>query len=399
MLQILLGFISVSPDGAFVLRSPGPFIFQFPDTWPLGGGLRWYGVLMAIAVLIGLFLAKFLAERRQLEKEPGIASDHIEQLALWLVLGGFAGARLYYVLTHWSDYASNPLSAFAIWQGGIIIHGGIIAGALVLYLYCRFTGINGWAYADTLAPSLILGQAIGRWGNFFNSEAYGAPIASDSLWPIREFIAPEYRVPPFADQEFFHPIFLYESLLNVVLFGILLWLMKTAPKLKIGTWAWTYVIGYSLIRIPYEILRISAVAYLGDSTIKVAYVASAIGIMLGLSMLVYMYFFRFDPDLASITEWMVQVSGVEPEAADNVVQRAWTIQKRNSQADLMDRVTLAMPNFPASLSRTLPITKRQELMRDIFKQLEGQAPTMTPLEVPSVAPDLPSQSQNEEVEA
>ncbi len=389
-LHSLYSFISWSAEGYLVLRSPGPFLLRFSESWPLIGelvgrsGLRWYGLLMAIAVLSGLFLSKYLAEQRQLEKEPGLASERVEQLALWLILGGFAGARLYYVVTHWSDFQDAPLNAFAIWQGGIIIHGGVIAGALVLYLYCRSTGINGWRYADILTPGLCLGQAIGRWGNFFNSEAYGLPIPADSAWPIREFIPPEARVVDpargidYSDFDLYHPIFLYESILNLILTGILLWMFWKLPKLKQGTWVWTYVVGYGLIRIPYEILRVSAVAYLGDTSIKVAYVASALGILVGVAMLVYMYRFRFDPDLESITQWMEQTSGLEPEVAETIVQRAWGIQKQHRQVDLQERITLAMPNLPSSFSRSLPVTQRETLMRDLFLQLEGGSPEQTP---------------------
>jgi phosphatidylglycerol---prolipoprotein diacylglyceryl transferase len=187
--------------------SPGEFVFRFPPSTPLVGGLglRWYGLLMGIAVLVGLILTKALAEARHLEKEPGKASERVEALALWLVVSGFLGARLYYVLTHWSEFQDNPLLAFAIWRGGIIIHGGILAGALALYLYCRATGINGWKYADVITPGLILGQAIGRWGNFFNSEAYGAPIPPDSSWPLRIYIPPRPASRNTASLSFFTP--------------------------------------------------------------------------------------------------------------------------------------------------------------------------------------------------
>lgn len=385
----LCGFISWSPEGYVLLRSPGPYLVRFPESLPLigkvvgGSGLRWYGLLMAIAVLVGLFLSKYLAEQRHLEKEPGLAAERVERLAIWLVLAGFAGARLYYVVTHWSDFQDNPLAAFAIWQGGIIIHGGVIAGALALYLYCRFTRISGWKYADILTPGLCLGQAIGRWGNFFNSEAYGLPIPEDSTWPIREFIPAEARVVDpargidYSQFETYHPIFLYESLLNLVLVAILLLMFWKAPKLKAGTWVWTYVIGYSLIRIPYEILRVSAVAYLGNTSIKVAYVASAVGIVLGVAMLVYMYRFRFDPDLESIAHWLEQASGLESQVAETIVQRAWGIQKRNPQLDIAERVTLALPNLPSSFARSLPVTQRESLVRDLFLHLEGRSPEQT----------------------
>ncbi len=357
-----------------VLRSPGPFMLRMPDDWPLvgGNGLRWYGLLMAMAVLVGLFLAKWLSERQRLEKEPGQASERIELLALWLVISGFFGARLYYVATHWSDFATRPLAALAIWEGGIIIHGGILAGGLALYLYSRFTGINGWRYADILTAPLILGQAIGRWGNFFNREAYGSPILPESGWPIREFIPPESRLPQFRDLELYHPIFLYESVLNVVLFAILMGMFYKFPKLKAGTWVWTYLVGYSLIRIPYEILRISAVAYIGDTGIKAAYVASAVGIVLGVGMLVYMYRFRWDPDFEQATLWLGQTAQIDATVADSIVQRSWNLLRRNPKADRSDQVSLAMPYFPSSLGQRIPVSQRESLLQELFAILEGK---------------------------
>lgn len=369
----------LSPLLGLVLRSPGPFMFRMPEDWPLigGNGLRWYGLLMAIAVLVGLFLAKWLAERQKLEREPGKAGERVELLALWLVISGFFGARLYYVATHWSDFSGNPLAALAIWQGGIIIHGGILAGGLALYIYTRITHIDGWRYADILMPPLILGQAIGRWGNFFNQEAYGSPIGEN--WPVREFISPEVRLPQFADQEFYHPIFLYESLLNLLLFALLMGMFLKAPKLKPGTWVWTYILGYSLIRIPYEILRISAVAYLGNTDIKAAYVASAIGIVLSVGMLIYMYKFRWDPDLEGTTLWLQTTASLDPDTAATIVKRSWNVLKHNPKAERGDQIALAMPYFPSSVGQRIPINQRESLLDGLFARLEGKVPlTLVP---------------------
>ncbi|GAB4214835.1 MAG: hypothetical protein OHK0012_13670 [Synechococcales cyanobacterium] len=360
-----------------VLRSPGEFIFRLPESWSvLGGfGLRWYGLSMTVAVVIGFFLSQYLAERQKLEPEAGQAAMQVESLALGLVLGGFAGARAYYVLSHWSEFAANPWNAFAIWQGGIIIHGGLIAGGLFLFLYARKTGINAWAYADILTPGLILGQAIGRLGNFFNAEAYGAPIAPESAWPIREYIPPAMRVfdpsrsLDLRQFEYYHPIFLYEMVLNLILFAILMTLFFRAPKLKTGTWVWIYVIGYSLIRIPYEILRVSAVAYIGTTSIKVAYVASAIGILLGIGALVYMYRFRFDPDLSALRQQLVQEGTLEPDVAQAIVDRAWTIQKRYRHLPLSEKIALAMPQFPLAVAQSRSVQDREKLLETIFVAL------------------------------
>jgi phosphatidylglycerol:prolipoprotein diacylglycerol transferase len=376
-----LGIISRTEQGAWVLTSPGEFVFRFPDNWPFidGLGLRWYGLLMAVAVLVGLFLAKYLAERQHLEREPGQASERIENLALWLVLGGFIGARIYYVVSHWSEFQANPLASVAIWQGGIIIHGGILGAALVLYLYSRFTSIAVWKYADVLTPSLILGQAIGRWGNFFNAEAYGAPIPPDSNWPIRQFIPPLARVVDPLRQvdlsqfEHFHPIFLYESLLNILLFALLMTMFWKAPKLKDGTWVWTYLVGYSLIRIPYEILRVSAVAYVGNTSIKVAYLASGIGIVLGIGMLIYLYIFRWDPDLDQVSAWLSESVMLDPGMAKEITHRLWQIERKYKHKPLTEKLDLALPYFPGTLVPHLSTGERETLVKTLLSQLSRPA--------------------------
>jgi len=370
--------------GTLTLRSPGEFLFRFPESWAgIGGlGLRWYGVCMTLAVLVGFFLSQYLAEKCKLESEPGAAAAHVEALALGLVFGGFAGARAYYVLSHWSEFADNPWRSFAIWQGGIIIHGGILAGSLFLVLYARRTGINGWRYADILTPGLIFGQAIGRWGNFFNAEAYGSPIPPDSSWPIREYIPESMRVfdpvrgIDYRAFEYYHPIFLYESLLNLLLGVVLLVLLLRVPKLKPGTAVWVYGIGYSLIRIPYEILRVSAVAYIGTTSIKVAYVASALGIVLGIVALIHMYYLRFDPDLPALTAAVMETGQLDSEVAESLVQRAWKIQQRYKHLPLSEKIALAMPNFPLAVSQSRSVQEREHLLSQIFSALTP--PKQTP---------------------
>jgi phosphatidylglycerol:prolipoprotein diacylglycerol transferase len=352
--------------------SPGEFVFRFPPALPWWAArLRWYGLLMGIAVLVGLILTKALAEARHLEKEPARPASGSRPWPCGLVVSGFL-APTFTTSSPLVRVPDNPLLAFAIWRGGIIIHGGILAGALALYLYCRATGINGWKYADVITPGLILGQAIGRWGNFFNSEAYGAPIPPDSSWPLRIYVPPEAREPEHSQFEFFHPIFFYESLLNLVLFALLMGMFWRFPKLKDGTWVWTYVVGYSLIRIPYEILRVSAVAYLPGTSVKAAYVASAVGLVLGIGMLIYMYRLRFDPDLEQLAAWLAEQAGLELETAADLVQRAWAIQQQHRRADLLDRVTLAMPHFSSAVAPHLSLGQRELLMRQLLCRLEGR---------------------------
>jgi len=139
-----------------VFTSPGPLLFQLGPF-----SLRWYGLLIAIAVLCGLALAT------RLGKERGIDSTLIADLLPLLVLAAVVGARIYYVTFEWRQYRFNWLDALAIWRGGIAIHGALIGGTLAVILYSRWRKIAFWNLLDVLLPSVALGQAIGRWGNFF----------------------------------------------------------------------------------------------------------------------------------------------------------------------------------------------------------------------------------------
>jgi phosphatidylglycerol:prolipoprotein diacylglycerol transferase len=193
---------------AFQFTSPGPIVFNLG---PLT--IRWYGLLIASAVLIGVTMTQYLAKQRQINPEL------IGDLAIWLVLGAIPAARLYYVIFQWPQYAQNPGDIIAIWKGGIAIHGAILGGSLAALIFAKLQKISFWQLADLVAPSLILGQAIGRWGNFFNSEAYGAP--TDLPWKL--YIPPQNRwhLPPEMRQfDYFHPTFLYESLWNLMVFAL-----------------------------------------------------------------------------------------------------------------------------------------------------------------------------------
>lgn len=257
------------------LASPGPVIFELgPIT------LRWYGVLIATALLLGILLAQRLARRR------GIDPERIDELAIWLVLGALPGARLYYVLFEWDRYADRPLEALAIWQGGIAIHGAILGGAIATLLFARRYRLSFWQLADVVAPSLVLGQAIGRWGNFFNSEAFGRP--TDLPW--RLYIPPAQRPPGLADAAYYHPTFLYESLWNLGVLGLVLWLffwgLRHPDRLKPGTIFLVYFAAYSLGRFWIEGLRLDSLM-LGP--LKIAQVVSLAGIALGAIGLLWLY--------------------------------------------------------------------------------------------------------------
>jgi phosphatidylglycerol---prolipoprotein diacylglyceryl transferase len=228
-----------------MFTSPGPLLFQLGPF-----SLRWYGLLIAVAVLLGLMLSTRLGRRRGIE--PAMIADLLPILVLAAVLG----ARLYYVALEWRQYQLNWLDALAIWQGGIAIHGALIAGSLAVVVYCRWRKLPFWNLLDVLVPSVALGQAIGRWGNFFNSEAFGLP--TDLPW--RLFIPAVNRPATFIDEQFFHPTFLYESLWNLAVVALLLTLFQLGSRGRIllpaGALSCIYLISYSFGRFWIEGLRL-----------------------------------------------------------------------------------------------------------------------------------------------
>ena len=271
---------------AFQFQSPGPIIFEIGPIV-----VRWYGLLIALAVLIGVTLSQYLAKRR------GVNSDLLGDLAIWLVVAAIPCARLYYVLFEWKEYVQRPGDIVAIWKGGIAIHGAIIGGTIATILFARLHRISLWQLLDLVVPSLILGQAIGRWGNFFNSEAFGKP--TDLPWKL--YIEPRYRPLELLNSDYFHPTFLYESLWNLAVFVLLLslffWGLKNYDRLKTGTLAAVYLIAYSLGRVWIEWLRTDSLM-LGP--LKVAQIVSLSAIALGLFILAWLYLFKRPlPDVVS----------------------------------------------------------------------------------------------------
>ncbi|MGC1394575.1 MAG: prolipoprotein diacylglyceryl transferase, partial [Coleofasciculaceae cyanobacterium] len=253
--------------------------------------IRWYGLLIASAVLIGVSLSQYLAKQRNVD--PNLLGD----LAIWLVIGAIPAARLYYVLFEWKQYSQHPEQIIAIWNGGIAIHGAILGGTLAAIIFARIQKVSVWQLADLVAPSLILGQAIGRWGNFFNSEAFGDP--TDLPWKL--YIPPQRRPATFINFEYFHPTFLYESLWNLMVFGLLMTLfnrsLKGKPRLKVGTIALVYMVAYSCGRVWIEGLRTDSLMIGG---LRIAQIVSLTAISLGLLGLTWLYIWRRPlPDVVS----------------------------------------------------------------------------------------------------
>jgi phosphatidylglycerol:prolipoprotein diacylglycerol transferase len=226
-----------------MFASPGPEIVSWP--WPV----RWYGVLIAAGALIGLSLATRDATRR------GLDADALASAALAAILVGFLGARLYYVAFNWDLYSGRPWDIPQIWKGGLAIHGGLLFGVVAGTVYMKWwRRLPVLPYFDVAAPPLVLAQAIGRWGNFFNSEAYGRP--TDLPW--RLYIPPERRMPGFERYDFFHPTFLYESLWDLGVFLLLWFVLRRRLEHRPGALFFCYLGLYSVGRFFIEGLRLDS---------------------------------------------------------------------------------------------------------------------------------------------
>ena len=260
---------------AWQFQSPGPILWEFGNIT-----FRWYGFLIASAVLIGVTISQYLGKYRDFD--PDLISD----LVIWLVIGAIPCARIYYVIFQWQEYSQRPEDIIAIWQGGIAIHGAIIGGVIAGLLFAKLNRLSFWSIADIVAPSLILGQAIGRWGNFFNSEAFGRP--TDLPWKL--YIPPYHRPLDYVNYEFFHPTFLYESLWNIGIFAILISIfffgLKYKEQFKKGTIFCVYLIGYSLGRVWIEGFRTDSLML---GYIRVAQLISLGLISIGVLGLVWLY--------------------------------------------------------------------------------------------------------------
>lgn len=218
--------------------------------------IRFYGIILMLGAVAGAFLATRGAKRRG--HEPEIVWD----LMIYLLIGGIIGARLWHILTPppssgitagW--YFTHPLDALNIRKGGLGIPGAVIGGAVVLYLYTRKYGLNFAEWADIAAPGLALGQAIGRWGNFFNQELYGAP----TNLPWKLYIDPQHRLSGFENVDYYHPLFLYESLWNLGNMFLLLWIWRRfGDRLKNGDIFLIYLIVYPIGRFLLDFLRLDA---------------------------------------------------------------------------------------------------------------------------------------------
>ena len=187
--------------------------------------------------------------------KEGLPADDILRVGQWAVIAGLVGARLYEVAFNWDYYGRYPAKILAVWEGGLAMHGGIIVGFATGAIAGRALARAGAARASTSsAPSVILGQAIGRWGNFFNEEAFGRP--TDLPWKL--YISPPHRPPEYAGADYFHPTFLYESMWNLAVFVVARGLAPAALSGPPGALFFWYIGLYSVGRFAIESLRLDS---------------------------------------------------------------------------------------------------------------------------------------------
>lgn len=206
--------------------------------------IYWYGILITSAILIGTLLAMREAQRQKLDP------DHILNLVIVAIPAAFIGARLYYVVFEWERYAGNWGEIIAVWHGGLAIHGGLLGGLLAGIYYVKRQGLSFWQLADIVAPSIILGQAIGRWGNFFNQEAHGGVVSQEFISHFPHFIQKGMYI----QGQYHHPTFLYESIWNLSVFLFLIWYRRKPVKHR-GRVFLAYLALYSTGRFFIESLR------------------------------------------------------------------------------------------------------------------------------------------------
>lgn len=246
-----------------------------------GFSIKWYSVLILIGIIVGFILADREARKFNLPK------DFVFDLGFWVVIFGIIGARLYYVIFNFGLYKNDILEIFKVWNGGLAIHGGIIAGLITLIIYCKIRKVSPFRMADIVVPSLILAQAIGRWGNFFNSEAHGPATTLLNLQNLHipKFIIDGMKI----NGIYYHPTFLYESLWCLLGFIVILLVRKFYKYLKSGQLTCVYMMWYSVGRIFIESLRTDSLM-LGN--FKVAQLISIIMFLVGLVGFVYLCFNR-----------------------------------------------------------------------------------------------------------
>ncbi|HID1290309.1 TPA: prolipoprotein diacylglyceryl transferase [Staphylococcus aureus] len=262
------------------------FNYIDPVAFNLGPlSVRWYGIIIAVGILLGYFVAQ-----RALVK-AGLHKDTLVDIIFYSALFGFIAARIYFVIFQWPYYTENPGEIIKIWHGGIAIHGGLIGGFIAGVIVCKVKNLNPFQIGDIVAPSIILAQGIGRWGNFMNHEAHGGPVSRAFLEQLHlpNFIIENMYI----NGQYYHPTFLYESIWDVAGFIILVNIRK---HLKLGETFFLYLTWYSICRFFIEGLRTDSLML--TSNIRVAQLVSILLILISISLIIYRRI-KYNPPLYS----------------------------------------------------------------------------------------------------
>ncbi|PCF38267.1 prolipoprotein diacylglyceryl transferase [Staphylococcus delphini] len=246
-----------------------------PVAFSLGGlEVKWYGIIIASAILIGYWIAQKSAQ------SVGFREDDLVNILLVCVFVAIISARLYFVLFQLDYYIQNPIEIPMIWHGGIAIHGGLIGAFAMGIYYCYRKNWHPFQLGDVVAPSIILAQGIGRWGNFMNHEAHGGPVSRSFLESLHlpQFIIENMQI----NGIYYQPTFLYESIWDVIGFIILITIRR---HLKIGETFFIYIIWYSIGRFYIEGLRTDSLML--TETIRIAQAVSIVSIIIGIIFIVW----------------------------------------------------------------------------------------------------------------
>lgn len=226
-----------------------------PVAFSLGSiEIRWYGILIALGIVLA-----FIVVQREMVKR-GLHSDFLTDLLIWAVPISIISARIYYVIFSWDYYKENPGQIIQIWEGGIAIHGALIGAFITTYVYTKRRGISFWKTVDIAAAGLLIGQLIGRWGNFMNQEAHGGPVSEKFL---ETTIIPDWIMNQMTIEGVtYHPTFLYESLWNLV--GLIIIILLRRVNLKRGEMFLFYLVWYSVGRFFIEGIRTDSLYVIGE---------------------------------------------------------------------------------------------------------------------------------------
>lgn len=236
--------------------------------------IRWYGIIIATGIVLA-----FIVVQKEMVKR-GMHPDFLTDLLIWAVPISILSARIYYVIFSWDYYKDHPGQIIQIWEGGIAIHGALIGAFLTTYVFTKIRGVSFWKTADIAAPGILIGQIIGRWGNFMNQEAHGGPVSEKFMETtiIPDWIMNQMTI----DGVTYHPTFLYESLWNVI--GLIIILLLRRVALKRGEMFLLYLTWYSIGRFFIEGMRTDSL-YGGD--LRAAQVVSIITVVAAVILFVY----------------------------------------------------------------------------------------------------------------